>query len=1146
MVLYIKAAATSTVTVEMPATGWSTTITVTAGTVNQQVIIPKTGADDARLTTEGVFNKGIHITSNNPVNAYCHIYSPGSSAATLLMPEEMLGQEYYTLGARQATTEKNAFSYCFVVAADDGTTVEITPSVNTLHHAANVPFTVQLNKGQVYNLVGASTGTVNGVNTGVDLTGTHLRTISTVVGPCKKIAVFAGSSATAVSCSSGGSADNLFQQVLPYRAWGKVYFAVPPANMATTMYRIFVTMPTKVSVNGVNLKNPVNGNYYEFTSDSPAEISASNPVMVAQYITSQGQCSNTTNGQNGDPEMIYLSPGIPASSLALLSPSQSSITTQYINVVLKTFTTGLFTIDSVKKKNLFKPFPFNPQYSYAQIPVQAGTHVLQVDTLGFSAVAYGYGPLESYAYNGFLYVTNLSGITVKNPYSDANQSSPCKGNPFNIEYTLKRRATELVFDFGQNRYLSPNSAVDLKSPVPDSVYAVGPDSFFRYTLPAKYTYAPGGNSSFNIDISEDIFTAEGCIEHRTVTYTINVDDRPVAGINVHYKNCGDTLLNFNDSSTFADGNFKSWFWKFGDGTTSTNKNPVKLYNSYGDYIVNLRSITDNGCFADTFKKASLNPLPKPNFNTSGLFCPLNNIQFIDSSQVNAGWQINTRQWNLGDGTTSSNINPVKQYTNGGSYAVKLQVTTNKGCIDSVTKNITIYSVPVFSEFVTVKNPAATVNTLQVCSLTPFTLSVTFTIRQAQIQWNFANNANLSPNNDVNITAPVPDSVYFNGQDSFFRYSLPANYVYSSTGNLPVKITAFTLTKGGCTVQTVFNHTIQVLEKPLAKWNLTYNSCSNDTLYFKDASAANGQAIQTWLWSFGDGTTTSTANPIKKYADYGAYNVQLHIVTSIGCYADTTGQVALSPAPVANFNYASPLYCTGNTVTFTDSSFIQQPFTITKWFWNFGDATTAGTQNAATQFNTAGTYTVKLTVYSNHNCVDTITKSITIYGYPAVNMPADVYIPAGTNFQLLPTYTGTGLQYVWVPPDFLNSDTAGTPTTSTLKNIRYLLTTTGAGGCFDTVGITVHVEKQIEVPNAFSPNGDGINDTWHITNIESYPNCVVKVFNRYGQLVFSSTGYNKPWDGTDNNKPLPVATYYYIIETKSVLFPGKTGSVTILR
>jgi gliding motility-associated-like protein len=79
---------------------------------------------------------------------------------------------------------------------------------------------------------------------------------------------------------------------------------------------------------------------------------------------------------------------------------------------------------------------------------------------------------------------------------------------------------------------------------------------------------------------------------------------------------------------------------------------------------------------------------------------------------------------------------------------------------------------------------------------------------------------------------------------------------------------------------------------------------------------------------------------------------------------------------------------------------------------------------------------------------------------------------------------------------------------------------------------VRVLKKPLVPNAFSPNGDGINDTWVIEYLETYPGAVIEVFNRYGQVVFRSVGYDKPWDGTYKGQQLPTGTYYYIINPKN--------------
>jgi gliding motility-associated-like protein len=84
-----------------------------------------------------------------------------------------------------------------------------------------------------------------------------------------------------------------------------------------------------------------------------------------------------------------------------------------------------------------------------------------------------------------------------------------------------------------------------------------------------------------------------------------------------------------------------------------------------------------------------------------------------------------------------------------------------------------------------------------------------------------------------------------------------------------------------------------------------------------------------------------------------------------------------------------------------------------------------------------------------------------------------------------------------------------------------------------------------IPNTFTPNGDGINDTWQILNIERYPNCNVQVFNRYGEKLYSSVGYSVPWDGKFKNAYLPTGVYYYIIDLKN----GSavvSGSVMIIR
>jgi gliding motility-associated-like protein len=141
--------------------------------------------------------------------------------------------------------------------------------------------------------------------------------------------------------------------------------------------------------------------------------------------------------------------------------------------------------------------------------------------------------------------------------------------------------------------------------------------------------------------------------------------------------------------------------------------------------------------------------------------------------------------------------------------------------------------------------------------------------------------------------------------------------------------------------------------------------------------------------------------------------------------------------------------------------------------------------------------------------------------------------------------GTNFTYKWTPPLYLSSDTAFSPVSKPTDDIRYTFTVTGIGGCSVSDTIFIKVLKSPEIPNAFSPNGDGINDTWNIKYLESYPGATVDVFNRYGQIVFRSFGYSRPWDGTTQGKLLPIGTYYYIINPKNGK-PIYTGSITIIR
>jgi len=223
MVLYFTSDRNATVTVEIPSLGWTNTYNVIANQVTTSARLPKTGAQDARITDEGKNGKGIHITSDFPIIAYAHIYNASISGATLLFPVNTLAREYYSVNYKQVSN--SAYSYCFsyVIATEDDTNIEIIPTVNTILNKAGDTIKVNLNKGEIYNVFGKLLNNVNPY-LGEDLTGTKIRSVATPTSPCKRIAVFSGSGKLSISCNNGsGSADNYMQQAFPANAWGKKY-----------------------------------------------------------------------------------------------------------------------------------------------------------------------------------------------------------------------------------------------------------------------------------------------------------------------------------------------------------------------------------------------------------------------------------------------------------------------------------------------------------------------------------------------------------------------------------------------------------------------------------------------------------------------------------------------------------------------------------------------------------------------------------------------------------------------------------------------------------------------------------------------------------------------------------------------------------
>lgn len=347
----------------------------------------------------------------------------------------------------------------------------------------------------------------------------------------------------------------------------------------------------------------------------------------------------------------------------------------------------------------------------------------------------------------------------------------------------------------------------------------------------------------------------------------------------------------------------------------------------------------------------------------------------------------------------------------------------------------------------------------------------------------------------------------------------------------------------------------ILPKPVVGFNFPSSVCLPDAAVpFSNLSSISDGTENTfrYLWNFGDTASgnnnfSTLKTPTHIYSDTGPFRVNLQVTSGDGCKNDTTILVSsIHPQPVTAFGLSKLNVCLGDVVFFSDSTNSKDGVTE-KWYWNTGDGTTNDTANFWHTYTTAQTYEVSLYTINSQGCKSNLLiKPLTVFPYPVVNAGPDRTIQEGGTITIDASATGIIQQYAWTPALYLNNTAVLKPKCIDAKDdITYTLTVTSAGGCTATDDMFVLVLKVPRIPNTFTPNNDGINDFWEIQFLNKYKNNHTQVFTRAGQLVFESKGIYTPWNGTYRGKPLPIDTYFYIIE------PGDgsknfTGYVTILK
>lgn len=1069
MVLYFATEEASVVTVEIPGTGYTQTYNIPANTIFTSNPLPKLGTQDARLTTEGVSNKGIHITSNKPIVAYAHIYNQSVSGATLLFPTNTLGREYYSINYEQVANSGNSNCWFYAIAVDPGvTTVQITPSRNTITHTGGVPFTVNLNQGEVINIMGQINNTsTGGVFRGVDLTGSKIESVSSGTESCKRLAVFSGSGRIALTCDgSAPSSDNYMVQAFPKNAWGKNYLTAPTKHFENNFFRIAVDDPsTVVRLNGAVLNGLIDNFYYNVgPTQNPNKIEADKPITVAQYTSSATACGNTTSFNNGDPEVIYLSPVEQTINRVILnSTSNFQIDPNYhfVNVIIPNTGTAIssFRLDGVVPTGTFTVHPQNAQYSYAQLKVTPGQHILQSDS-GFNAIAYGYGSFESYGYNAGTNVKDLyQYVTVSNDYATVDFPAACKAAPFELSMTFPYQPTQITWMFN-----GLFTDVTLNSPVANSTSTVNGKTLYKYDLPGTYTVPNAG--IYPIKIVAHNPTADGCSGIQEIEYDFQVFEPPVADFNFNTNGCVSSAVTFTDNVSNPGGRpLVHWHYNFGDNSTVDDQpNPSHTYSAPGSYAAKYTVITDIGCKADTVTKTVvLNDPPVADFAPVAPYCAGQSISFQDNSSVATG-SIQKWYWNFGDGPVETYLTGgvrTHTYASPGTYTVTLQVETASGCLSSVFSYPTLVVHP---------NPVVSFTLPQVCLPTGLaSFNSTSTISDGteslfSYEWNF-------------------------GDGSATGSGQSPTHNYASAG--PFNVSLAVTSNNGC-VSTASQNLTSIFPEPTALFTAPAEACFGSVVNFTDQSSAQNSTVIGWNWDFGDNTTSTDRHPTHTYSAPGTYTVTLHVTTDKGCQTISpanigTRTITINALPAANFVTATPA-CEGQGVAFTDQS-LANAGSIIKWTWNYGTGggdviLTNG--NAFTHiYSNAGSFNATLQVETDKGCVSPVfPATVNVNVVPKAGFISPVICVNDVQALLEDTSriaTGTIVDWEW---DFADPNaSAGNPNTSSLQNPTHHFTqpgdyqvqliSTSNTGCKDTIVQAVTVNGGGLVPRFTLENTDAL-------------------------------------------------------------------------
>ena len=521
------------------------------------------------------------------------------------------------------------------------------------------------------------------------------------------------------------------------------------------------------------------------------------------------------------------------------------------------------------------------------------------------------------------------------------------------------------------------------------------------------------------DVQQVVTDANGCTD--TLVQTITVQKvGPEAAFDLSAEaGCAPLTVNFTDQSDNGGVPIVAWEWTFGNGASSTAQSPNYTYLSAGQYEVRLTVRHGNGCSSTFIDSVAVHAVPTAAFDPDpASFCEPGEALLIDQS-LPGDAPIASWTWDFGDGNSSTQQNPTHLYGTPGTYNATLTVTDGNGCTDAITQPVVITPRPT-ADFVA--------NQTVGCAPQPISFSDQSTTSSSVVawQWDFGDGNSSTAQNPT--------------------------HVYASDGIYDVQL--IITDANGCQ-DTLLRPAYLRLSHPVADFSSDRTElCLGEMVNFTDESLPD-TTLNSWQWAFGDGNTSTQQNPTHLYPAGGSYTVRLIVTNVLGC-SDTMERntlIEVNTPPTASFTPSAVSGCAPLRVTFSNTTAINS-YPIASWNWDFGNGTTAATQNAVRTFTTAGVYPVRLIATDAFGCRDTFVQSITVSAKPTANFLASDSLgcaPRSIGFDDLSTGTIPVNSWQWRFGDG-NTSTQQFPTHTYTTDGSYTvsLMIADANGCRDTL------------------------------------------------------------------------------------------------